>query len=201
MGMAEMRNDELELFFEAGRAAAPVPSEALLERVLADRTDVGIVSVENDRYFLSPVSRTFHGRDIFAPVAAHIAGGLALQQLGPVVDRQTLVSGIVPQCRYPSKRAIEGVVVAIDHFGNLLTNVDATALSRLQQRFPDSVITVQLAETRISGIAASYREGEKRMPLAIIGSRGLLEISVNCGSAHQDLAAGKNDTVRVSATP
>lgn len=177
------------------------PDNGLLERVLADQTDVSVVSVEQEQYFLTPVSRTFHGRDIFAPVAAHLANGLQLDQLGPVVDRQILVTGVVPWCRFSAKHEIEGVVVAIDHFGNLLTNIDGLALDQLQHRFPGSDITVQLADTCIRGIASTYHGGQVGMPLAILGSRGLLEISINCGNAHHMLDAGKNDAVVVSADP
>jgi S-adenosyl-L-methionine hydrolase (adenosine-forming) len=174
------------------------PDNGLLERVLDDQRDVKIVSVENKRYFLNPVSQTFHGRDIFAPVAAHLACGLALHQLGPIVDRQTMVTGGVPRCRIPSMHAIEGQVVAIDRFGNLLTNIDQRALEQLQHRFPGSAITVRLARQCIHGIATEYQQAAQHAPLAIVGSRGLLEISVNCGSAHHLLGVGKKDTVRVA---
>ena len=177
------------------------PDNGLLERVLAGQADARVVSVENQHHFLSPVSQTFHGRDIFAPVAARLACGLPLQQLGPVVDRQTIVTGIVPWCCFSSNRVIEGVVVAIDRFGNLLTNIDIVALDQLQQRFPGAPITVQLAGKRIRGIATVYQGGEQKIPLAILGSRRLLEISVNCGSAHHILGAEKNDAVRVSVKP
>jgi len=176
------------------------PDNGLLERVLDDRTDATVVSVENKRYFLSPVSQTFHGRDIFAPVAAHLACGLDLHQLGPIVDRHTMVTGVVPRCRFPSRHVIEGQVVAIDRFGNLLTNIDQIALEQLQHRFPGSAISVQLAKRCIHGIATDYQQGAQHMPLAIVGSRGLLEISVNCGSAHHLLGVDKKDTVRVTVT-
>lgn len=174
------------------------PDNGLLEPVLDDQTDAKIVSVENKRYFLNPVSQTFHGRDIFAPVAAYLSRGLALHQLGPIIDRQTMVAGVVPRCRFPSMHAIEGQVVAIDRFGNLLTNIDQGELEQLQHRFPDSAITVRLAQRCIHGIATDYQQAAKHTPLAIVGSRGLLEISVNCGSAHHLLGVDKNDPVRVA---
>jgi S-adenosylmethionine hydrolase len=177
------------------------PDNGLLERVLADQTAARVISVENERYFLRPVSHTFHGRDIFASVAARLAGGLPLAELGPVVDRQNIVSGVVPLCRFSSNRVIEGVVVAIDHFGNLMTNIDVAALEQLSRRFPGSVLTVELAGTSIRGIAAAYQRGGARTPLAILGSRGLLEISVSCASAQHLLGAGKNNGVRVSVNP
>lgn len=177
------------------------PDNGLLERVLTDQTDVTVISVEERRYFLTPVSHTFHGRDIFAPVAARIARGLSLGQLGPVVDRQTLVTGVVPRCRFSSRRVIEGRVVAIDRFGNVLTNIDAAALEHLQRRFPGAAVSVQLAGHSIRGMATNYQEGDQDAPMAMLGSRGLLEISVNGGSAHHLLGTGKNDLVRVGVDP
>lgn len=174
------------------------PDNGLLERVLDDQADAKIVSIENNRYFLSPVSQTFHGRDIFAPVAAHLSCGVALHQLGPIVDRQTMVTGVVPRCRFSSRHVIEGRVVAIDRFGNLLTNIDQRALEQLQRRFPDLAITVRLAKRCIHGIATDYQQAAQQMPLAIVGSRGLLEISVNCGNAHHLLGIDKKDMVRVA---
>lgn len=189
------------LAVEAGDHLFLAPDNGLLERVLVDQTEARVISVENERYFLRPLSHTFHGRDIFAPVAARLACGLPLAELGPVVDRQRIVSGVVPQCRFPSNRVIEGAVVAIDHFGNLMTNIDVAALEQLGRRFPGAVMTVELAGKSIRGIAATYQGGGDHAPLAIVGSRGLLEISANCASAHHLLGAGKNDGVRVSVNP
>jgi S-adenosylmethionine hydrolase len=189
------------LAVEAASHRFLAPDNGLLERVLADQTDMTIVSVENERYFLSPVSHTFHGRDIFAPVAAHLACGLPLCELGPVVQREQIVTGIASPCRFDSARAIDGLVVAIDRFGNLMTNIDAATLEQLERRFPGAAMTVELAGRRIHGIASTYQNGSSHAPMAILGSRGLLEISVNCASAHQILGVGKNDRVRVSVTP
>lgn len=173
------------------------PDNGLLERVLGGQADTRVVSIEHERYFLDPVSKTFHGRDIFAPVAAHLATGVPLDRFGPVIDRQTMVAGVVPRCRFSSENVLEGEVVAIDRFGNLLTNIDGDAIEQLQCRFPGSGITVHLAKHRICGIASVYQERNQGTLLAILGSRGLLEISVNGGSAHHLLGDVKNDAVRV----
>ena len=193
--------DRRILAVEAGGYRFLAPDNGLLERALVDQTDVTVISVENERYFLSPVCHTFHGRDIFAPVAARLARGLPLAELGPVVDRQRIVSGVVPQCRFSSNRVIEGAVVAIDRFGNLITDIGVTAIEQLGRRFPGSVMTVELAGHHIRGISTVYQGGGEHAPLAIVGSRGLLEISVNCASAHHILSAGKKHAVRVIVNP
>lgn len=189
--------DRRILAAEGGGYRFLAPDNGLLERVLADQVQVTVVSVECDRYFLKPVSHTFHGRDVFAPVAARLAAGLPLAELGPVVERQLLVSGVVPRCRFLPEGCIEGIVVAVDRFGNLMTNIDSAAIEQLARRFPGNPMVVEVAGRRIGGIVAAYDRVVVGDPLAIVGSRGLLEISVNCGNAHASLNAGRNDGVRV----
>jgi S-adenosylmethionine hydrolase len=175
-----------------------VPDNGLIERVLADQSFEAAVAVEDRRYCLKRLSRTFHGRDIFAPVAAHLAAGLPLTELGPAVDRQSIVSDVVPRCRFSGQRIVEGIVVAVDAFGNLLTNIDAATLDQLTRRIAGGRLIVELADRQqIGGIVESYDRVARYTPLAVIGSRGLLEISVNCGNARKTLDAGKNDSVRV----
>lgn len=173
------------------------PDNGLLERVLARQADIIAVCVENPRYFLKPVSDTFHGRDIFAPVAAHLAGGLPLTELGPVIDQQTMVTGVIPRWRFSTSTCLEGRVVALDRFGNLMTNIDAAGIDMLVRRFPGRQLTVELGDKRIDGLVNTYAGAEANRPVALIGSRGLLEIAVNRGNARQFLKADKNDVVRV----
>ncbi len=175
------------------------PDNGLLERVVADAPDVNVVAIENQDLFLHPVSQTFHGRDIFAPVAAHLSLGLPMGELGPAVDYKSAVSGVVPSCRFFSKSLLDGVVVAVDRFGNLLTNIEASFLETLQHRFPGSMIHIRVAGVSILGLASAYQKADRGALLAIIGSRGLLEISVNLGNAHKALGVGQNEAVRVSA--
>ncbi len=185
------------LAVETGGHLFVAPDNGLLERVLAHQSVTTAVSVVNPRFFLKHVSHTFHGRDIFAPVAAHLAAGLPLSELGPVVERQTLVSGVVPRCRFSPDGCIEGMVVAVDRFGNLMTNIDAATIDGLNRRLAGKAVVVELAGKPIGGIEAFYDRVAEHAPLALIGSRGLLEISVNGGSARRILNAGRRDGVRV----
>jgi len=174
-----------------------VPDNGLIEGVLNTPSEAAVVSVENRRYFLTPVSRTFHGRDIFAPVAARLAAGLPLAELGPPVDPAELVTGMMPRYRFSSRDGIEGEVIAADRFGNLMTNIDEGVIERLLVEAAGRQVSVSLADTPIGAIVDSYDQAAKNAPLAIIGSRGLLEIAVNCGNARQTLQTGKNRRVRV----
>ncbi|BBO81650.1 hypothetical protein DSCO28_22160 [Desulfosarcina ovata subsp. sediminis] len=185
------------LAVECGGHRFVAPDNGLLDRVLADRPAASAVYVENQRHFLKPVSRTFHGRDIFAPVAAHLAAGRGLDELGPPVDRPQLVRGIVPGSRFKGAACLEGCVVAADHFGNLLTTIHAGDIARLVGRGDRKQVMVHVGGQAIHGIASSYDSVPPLTPLAIIGSRGLLEISINGGNAQQRLGAAKRDPVRV----
>ena len=174
-----------------------VPDNGLIEMVLDGNVPLTAVSVESPRYFLDRVSHTFHGRDIFAPVAAHLAAGVPLADLGPVADADSLVTGVAPRCGFSASRGVEGQVIAVDRFGNLMTNIDKDTIDRLARRSDGRRMVVELADQQIGGVMSTYEQVARLMPLAIVGSRGLLEISVNCGNARQILKAGVTDRVRV----
>lgn len=185
------------LAVECGAHRFVAPDNGLLERVLTDQPADRVVSVVNRCYSLKRVGCTFHGRDVFAPVAAHLAAGVPLTRLGPVVDRRSVVAGVVPQCRLSAEYGLEGIVVAVDRFGNLMTNIDAEAIESLKGRIGGRPLIVELSGRPIGGLVDTYDRVPWHAPLALVGSRGLLEISVNGGDARRTLDAGKNDPVRV----
>ena len=141
----------------------------------------------NPEFWLHPVSSTFHGRDIFAPVAAHLSLGVPAHRLGQEVHHLTWLSHRQP--RWDGDTLV-GQVVHVDRFGNLITNIPVGLLPR------QGPITVEVKGYRISGLSPSYEEGG--WLLAIVGSHGNLELSVQNGSAAQRLKAGVGDPVRVT---
>jgi S-adenosylmethionine hydrolase len=173
------------------------PDNGILQLILDDRPVDHVVHVTNSRFFLNQVSRTFHGRDIFAPVAAHLAKGLPLTVLGPAVDRSLLATGVVPRCRFLSDGCLEGVVVAVDRFGNLMTNISESTIGQLMEQERAGNLVVELDGKSIGGLVATYDQAPLKAPLAIVGSRSYIEISVNCGNAQQALNAGKGSRVSV----
>lgn len=140
----------------------------------------------NSDFWLQPVSSTFHGRDIFAPAAAHLTLGVPPRQLGQEVsDVQWLPHGRVRQ----EGDILEGEVVHVDRFGNLISNIPADLL--LQPRS----VEIEVKGRRIQGLSRSYAEGGEL--LAIVGSHGNLEMSVKNGNAAHSLGASVGDAVRV----
>ncbi len=163
------------------------PDNGLLSRVLAGSRRLHAVWVKNPRFFLKPLSQTFHGRDIFAPVAARLCAGLDTSELGPRVRMIRLLPASRPDRR---KGGYLGQILQFDRFGNAVTNLPWVA--NVQGRWG-----IQVGGRRIAEIRSSYSAVPEGTPLAVVGSRGLLEIAVNCGSAEKDLGLKIGDRVEV----
>jgi S-adenosylmethionine hydrolase len=149
-------------------------------------TMLGIRAVRrlaNAQYFRAPVSDTFHGRDIFSPVAAHLAAGTPPDAFGDeLADLQRLD---LPEPRLEAG-AVHGEVIYVDRFGNLITNIAASALNRFR---PHS-LSVRVAGMTLSPIGASYAAVAPGAPVAVIGSWSTLEVAVRDGNAAEQLRAG-----------
>ncbi|MFO8056943.1 MAG: SAM-dependent chlorinase/fluorinase [bacterium] len=147
-----------------------------------------IVVCNRPEFFLPKVSRTFHARDIFAPVAARLACGWALSDLGdPITDPMEIP---VHEAR-PEEGSILGKVVQVDHFGNLITNIPADMVPER------SKVTVSVRNRKVAGLSECYSAAERGTLTCLIGSSGRLEIAVPQGAAASVLAAGVGDEVEV----
>jgi S-adenosyl-L-methionine hydrolase (adenosine-forming) len=141
-------------------------------------------AITNDKYYLQPLSRTFHGRDIFAPVAAHVAKGTRPSALGKLIQDHLKPSFWRPQ--QTAKRVWMGTVLHIDRFGNLITNLHIEQFGSVQVRpFQMAVGTESLTR-----LALTYAEVDPGQPFVIVGSSGYLEVAVNQGSAARVLGCG-----------
>lgn len=189
----------------AARTASGVflaPDNGLLTLVLDEQEPVAVCRVENPGIFLHPVSRTFHGRDIFAPAAARLACGMEMAKLGaPVPARSLARLDFGPPPRPDENGRLKGAIIAVDRFGNLVSNIrEADLESAFGSRYAGGKgICVQVAGRVVSGICGAYQEVPEGAPLAIIGSTGRLEISVNAGNACRYFGAGRNSLVTVWA--
>ena len=174
------------------------PDNGVLSLVLDQNRIDGIVRITNEQLWRQPVSTTFHGRDIMAPVAGHLSRGLALDRLGPSARIEDLQRLAIEPARLAADGTLQGKVLLIDHFGNLVTNIDAHQLERLTADDRQRAIEVRLGTHRINGLSENYAAGPLQAPLAIVGSHGFLEIAVNCGRADRVLAACPGDALSVS---
>jgi len=177
----------------AGRAAGHffvAPDNGLLDFCL-DLSERQVVRLTQNKFWREPVSSTFHGRDIFAPVAAHLARGELLQNLGELFQLQRRLPAF--ETRLVGK-TLRGQVVYIDRFGNLISNISAQQLREFSR---DQPITISLAEHLIGGLCQTYAEVPPDSPLALIGSFGFLEIGVNRGNARRRFDARPGDPVNI----
>jgi S-adenosylmethionine hydrolase len=173
------------------------PDNGVLSLVMSEAPCDAIIRVDNPRYYRSKVSHTFHGRDIFAPVGAHIARGVPLTEMGSAVDvsQCVLLDGI--SVRTGAAGELIGRIVSIDRFGNAITNIDADRLDRLLAASGSEAMQIQVRAHRVSGLSHTYGDVAPNRPLALIGSRGFLEIAVNQGSASQYFNLHKADPVHI----
>lgn len=171
------------------------PDNGVLTRVAESEQPRRTVRVENRDCFLKTVSRTFHGRDIFAPVAAHIANGLDIADLGPQIDPVGMKRLDIELPSVENSDELGGTVVSVDRFGNLVTNIGEAVLENFCNM--KDGMAIELGGKQITGFAESYGECAPKTPLGIIGSRGYLEISVNCGNAAKFFNIREGGKVRV----
>ncbi len=164
------------------------PDNGLLSFVLTKAKRLVVVRLTNSRHWLGSVSRTFHGRDILAPVAVYLARGGSMRQLGCRVYKFKLLPE--PQLRR-RKGCLIGSVLYIDRFGNLLTNVPADLIPNAR-RWREVSIRYKGRGIRM---VSSYEDAKAGEPVAVIGSGGTVEIVFRGRSAQQALQARRGDQV------
>lgn len=175
------------------------PDNGVLTPILDHRDFECVHEVSREDLFLRPVSHTFHGRDLFAPVAANLAMGMQVHEVGNILPAETLRRITLPEVRFvPEQGELHGEVIGADHFGNLFTNIERQDLFSLVGEGPGPRPTIRVGSWEIKGIKDTYQEATKGSPLAIFGSRDRLEIAINCGNAAARMNIGIG--ARVSVT-
>lgn len=164
------------------------PDNGIWSLALENRAIERIVHLSNDSFYRKPTSSTFHGRDIFTPVAAHLSLGVAADAFGEPITSWVRIE--LPTVQTTRNQLI-GEIVYIDGFGNLFTNIRATDLR------DKGSLEVQLGDLTISGIALNYAAVASGAHTALVNSWGLLEIAANKGNAQQQSGAVIGDRVLV----
>lgn len=166
------------------------PDNGVLSFALRGERIKTVRALKNETYFLKPVSQTFHGRDVFAPVAAHLARGVSTAKFGPAM--RDFVRLDWPEPKVLSK-SVEGEVVYIDKFGNAITNIPATTVTSLGRE----ILRIFKGRKRICAIGTHYQSVPARQAVAVPGSSGYLEIAVNGGNASAILGLHIGDPIDV----
>lgn len=150
--------------------------------------------IENPRFMRSKVSRTFHGRDVFAPAAAHLANGVPASGFGKAFSDYVIPDFSKPRLE---KGAVLGTVLHIDAFGNVITNISSDDMEKASVR-KTGTLNVEIGEEpAILKLCAAYSDVSRGDALALVGSHDFLEISVNQGDAAERFEVKKGDPVRV----
>lgn len=153
--------------------------------LLTEQRDFRAVRLTNSKYWRKEPSNTFHGRDIFAPVAAHLSEGVELEKLGDPIEDLVTYRWTVP---IADKDGLEGMVIHIDKFGNLITNIEA---SLLEEVIGDKSVKIYVGNTILNEIATTFGQVTEGEPVAYIGSSGMLEVGINKGNAEEMLGVQK----------
>ncbi len=198
------------VILKAGGYYFLAPDNGVLSFILKKERKGQVVEATVRRYFLPTISRTFHGRDIFAPVAAHLSRGIALVRFGKKIDDPVKLH--IPSPFISPKKSLVGEVIHIDRFGNLITNIDYETFRRFQRKHPARGQTlktcnivrkgltpykIEVGGKTIPRLVSSYAEARAGELLAIFGSSDHLEISLNLGSARDALKVRKGAKVEV----
>ena len=153
------------------------PDNGLFDLVLAGESKYEVRCLVNHQYFLNRISATFHGRDIFAPVAAYLSRSEIFSKLGPILKTTQKLNFPVAKIR---DRKISGEIIYIDHFGNTVSNISKKLFNKLNSKHR---YTIQIRSIRIKQIKSFFSEGQKNKPMALWNSSNLLEIALRNGSA------------------
>lgn len=184
-----------------GRFFFVAPDNGLLGRVArAAGRSFRVYRLENEAFFLDEISATYHGRDVFAPSAAHIARGVAPERFGPAHEP------LLP----PTQTAVfehgelQGRIIYVDVYGNLFTNIPSAAVAEQFPGDPDRLklrLAIPAGEREIAGMVRTFGEVKAGGPLFYAGSSGYVEIAVNRGRACDYFEVGTGAAVKIGADP
>jgi S-adenosyl-L-methionine hydrolase (adenosine-forming) len=179
------------ILMEAGGQYFVAPDNGVLSMIYS-REKHKIRLISNDAYFRKPVSHTFHGRDIFAPVAAHVAAGVSPSRMGKPIDDY-----LRPAFQTPvrtGKRTWNGQVLKVDRFGNIVTNYHLDEFPNLDAKN----LAFGVGPEQVAVIARNYAETSPGELFAIVGSSGFYEISINQASAAKKTGAAAGSPVELT---
>jgi S-adenosylmethionine hydrolase len=165
------------------------PDNGIFWPVLKEDNGALLVQLTETQYFLPRVTRTFHGREIFAPVAAHLSLGVNLEKMGRIIKNPVKLDLPIP---HEDEDALYGQVIRIDNFGNMITNIPSVVFGRF---LGTAMPRIQVGNLVIEKLRSIYGEAEEGEPLALINSSDLLEVAVNMGRACEYLGADTDEII------
>jgi S-adenosyl-L-methionine hydrolase (adenosine-forming) len=183
------------IIVETAEHSFVAPDNGVLGPVLDQLEVRHVIHATEDRYFRQPVSRTFHGRDVFAPLAAWLSRGIAPRKMGVAIEDARRLS--LPRPRVRTHGGIEGEVFYVDRFGNLVTNIPESWATELWGSPPWPGIRAYVSASEICGLDAHYAQRSSQELGLILNSWGLFEIFANGGDAAQATSAVEGTPVSI----
>ncbi len=166
------------------------PDNGALSFALENEKIKKIVELNNKKYFLQDISNTFHGRDIFAPVAAQLSKGVQISKFGEPTNEYKKFTILSPRIH---RHGVSGKVIYTDHFGNLVTNISGGMVQKLSLR----KMVIKIKDHKIEKLSSSYADSAAGQILAVVGSNDCLEIAVNQGNASQIMKAKEGTEIEI----
>lgn len=179
------------LLVTAGQHYFVAPDNGVLSMVYQNEESLTVRHITAEHYFLQPVSSTFHGRDIFSPVAAWLSKNGQSNSFGEEITDFVRFNLPKPKA---AGNGVKGVVLRADNFGNLLTNFRE---EDLPQVLAGSNFKMRVGTAEISRLAQTFGNGAPNEPILILGSSGFFEVAVNRGSAAKAVGANRGAEVSV----
>ncbi|MFQ5696037.1 MAG: S-adenosyl-l-methionine hydroxide adenosyltransferase family protein [Terriglobia bacterium] len=167
------------------------PDNGVLSFIYPEQEKLSVYHITGEHYFLQPLSNTFHGRDVFASVAGHLARGAEPRLFGELIEDYVKLA--VPKAKAVNEKAWKGIVLKVDRFGNVITNIAASDCPALFGE-PTPPFKLSLGGKEITKVAASYAEGGIEL-FAILGCSGYLEIATSRGGAARQLGINRGAEV------
>jgi len=170
------------------------PDNGVLSMVYAKEERIHVRHITSDHYFRQPVSSTFHGRDVFAPVAAYLAKMVDSHKFGDEIE--DYVRFAAPRPKPAGENRMRAVVLKIDRFGNLITNITPQDVPSLFGE-KAGAFKIVVGSREITAIHSTFAEGEPGEVFGVLGSMGYLEVVANRAAAAQLTGAGKGSEVSI----
>jgi S-adenosylmethionine hydrolase len=182
--------DRRPLLVSAENQYFVAPDNGVLSLIYERDPNVVVRHANVEHYYLQPVSKTFHGRDVFAPVAAWLAKSGQSSAMGDVIEDYKKLAMPRPRA---TNGVLKGVVMRVDGFGNLITNFRAEDLSEDARQA--GKVNFQVGTHAVSRLVETFALGNANEPIAYVGSSGYVEIAVNKGNAARTLSLGRGAAV------
>ena len=168
------------------------PDNGVLSLVYEREQNVVVRHANAEHYYLQPLSKTFHGRDLFAPVAAWLSKGYQTASMGEEIQDYKRFALPRPKA---ADVGLKGVVLRVDNFGNLITNFRQQDLPEVAEDESETAINLQLGTHAVARLVGTFAQGTAGEPIAYFGSSGYLEIALNKGNASKTLGVGRGAAV------